>query len=157
MKNYDIRRLGRDMDAWLQARFMSPILNIEGGWEYWIQIDFPCWLDAMADEPFDIRREYVESGVRLDWMMNATSQMNMVAVNIKAQTHKYQTDRLLKDVRADVVKLEGIADRSIARKMIVAVVDRTAEADLHGDGFKTIYDAQDRSFAIMSLDVKPGK
>jgi hypothetical protein len=155
MQPYDIANLPRDTASWLKVRFLAPILNVEGGWEYWIQIDFPCWLDTRGADPFDFRREYTLDHVRLDWIINATFGANMVAVNIKAQSHKYQTDRLLKDVTADVAKLKSIRDKNIARKMIVAVVDRAAEKALSEDGFKTIYDAPDHSFAIMSRDVKP--
>jgi hypothetical protein len=154
MQPYDIAHLAKDMKDWLAARFMAPILYVEGGWEYWIQIDFPCWLDTGVAEPYDFRREYAVDGVRLDWIVNATAGKKIVAVNIKAQSHKYLTSKLLADVNSDIVKLKSIKDKSIARKMIVAVVDQNAEQALLQEGFKKIYDAPDNSFGIMSQDVK---
>lgn len=156
MEPYILANLPADFGRWLAARFLKPILNVEGGWEYWIQIDFPSWLDAMTGRTFDFRREYTEGDVRLDWIVNATLGTNVTAINIKAQTHKYQTTRLLADVDKDVAKLRQLVGNTVARKMIVAVVDKSAYDALAGNGYVQIYRAPDDSFAILWRNVAPG-
>ena len=56
----------------MDQRFLEPIADIEGGWEYWIQIDFPAWLDAYYVKQYDFRREVggIMPKARIDWVLN---------------------------------------------------------------------------------------
>lgn len=137
MNPYDLNRLSSDLQDWIQARFIAPIVNIEGGWEYWIQIDFPCWLDVSFGVQFDFRREV--SGIatgRLDWLINDAGGTR-TAVEIKAQTHKYLTAKFLADVQGDIVKLGTVAN---ANKLMLAVaVDNAAATALRTAGYLDLF------------------
>ncbi len=126
MQPYDFNGLGPDIQNWMMSRFLEPILYIEGGWEYWIQIDFPAWLDNYHATQFDFRREVtgVLANARLDWLANSQGdEGQQTAVEIKAQTHKYQTAPFIRDVLADVRKLSGL-NQNYEKIMLAAVIDR---------------------------------
>ncbi len=116
-----------------------PILNLEGGWEYWVQIDFPPWLDITYNVQFDYRREVtgvLPGGGRLDWLINSQGVGGVLtAIEIKAQTHRYLTAAFVADVRADVAKLQTLG-AGYNRIMLAAVCDANAATILtQQDGF----------------------
>lgn len=132
MKVYDVNKLGSNLKTWMGQRFLDPILNVEGGWEYWIQIDFPAWLDVYNNQQYDFRREVagVVAGGRLDWLINSQiSGKKQTAVEIKAQTPKYDSKKFLSDVETDLNKLStlGGAYRKI---MLTAVTDGALKSEL---------------------------
>jgi hypothetical protein len=131
---YDIERMPADLRAWMDARFLTPILNIEGGWENWMQIDFPTWLDAQTGRQLDIRREQPleRPGGRVDWLINGT-----VGVELKAQTHKTTRGRFLEGVREDVNKLSRWTDRGELETGIAlaAAIDEHTRQALANGGF----------------------
>lgn len=132
MQAYDFNSLATDLQDWMTNRFLEPILNIEGGWEYWVQIDFPVWLDVNNTTQYDFRREVmgVIQNARLDWLVN--SQVNggkVTAVEIKAQTHKYVNNRFIPDVLSDVQKLSGLG-QNYTKLMLAAVIDPVADSTL---------------------------
>ena len=159
---YEYRNLGTDLSNWLQARFIAPIINIDGGWEYWVQIDFPCWLDSTTGKQFDFRREVAglypaDPSARADWLINATSDERqaaspVTAVEIKAQTKSYVTSKLLRDVAADVTKLQTLQGRNVngaaieTRIMLVAICDQSAQQPLVDKGFVRLTHGNDFSF-----------
>lgn len=126
MQPYDIfNSFQTDLQKWMKDRFLAPILNIEGGWEYWLQIDFPAWLDVNYNTQYDFRREVsgVVGGGRLDWLLNSQVAGSIpTAVEIKAQTHKYLNTRFKSDVKADVDKLSTLGDQ-YKKIMLAAVID----------------------------------
>lgn len=132
-----MQNLGGDVYNWLGARLLEPILYIEGGWEYWLQIDFPAWLDVSTGQQYDFRREYTIENVRLDWMVNETVGGNVFAVNLKAQTTKYVTSKLVSDVKKDIAKLEQVKWQrpTLNCLEVVAVIDPAAEHELTNLGF----------------------
>ncbi|OON67518.1 hypothetical protein B0919_16945 [Hymenobacter sp. CRA2] len=74
MQQYHVDALATDIEKRMKTRFLSPILDIEGGWEYWIQIDFPVYLDVFHSTQYDFRREVAHMfgyGGRLDWVLNS--------------------------------------------------------------------------------------
>jgi hypothetical protein len=73
MQAYNLDQLPINLNGWMNSRFLKPILNIEGGWEYWMQIDFLAWLDTSTGLQWDFRREVIENNVRLDWAVNTNS------------------------------------------------------------------------------------
>ncbi|MEQ6890451.1 hypothetical protein ABE957_17390 [Halomonas sp. CS7] len=134
LQAYDFSALSTDLQDWMARRFLEPIVNIEGGWEYWVQIDFPAWLDVNNATQYDFRREVtgVIQNARLDWLVN--SQVpggHVTAVEIKAQTHKYVNSRFLADVLSDVQKLSGLG-RNYNKLMLAAVIDPAVEETLTG-------------------------
>lgn len=144
MQAYDFNRIAADIEAWIGERLLEPILYFEGGWEYWVQIDFPAYLDVTHHAQFDFRREVagILPGARLDWLINSQVQpQNPIAVEIKAQTHKYRTADFLRDVQADVDKLQNLPAQYAARMLAVAV-DPNAVAQLVERGFVALYQYQ---------------
>ena len=131
MEAYDFNSLATDLQNWMTSRFLNPILDIEGGWEYWIQIDFPAWLDIYHKCQYDFRREVpgVLSNARLDWLVNSQVGGQLTAVEIKAQTHKYLDDRFISEVLADVGKL-AVLDHGFHKIMLAAVISPSASARL---------------------------
>jgi hypothetical protein len=128
MQAYDFNLFPNDLQNWMMTRFLDPILSIEGGWEYWIQIDFPAWLDVNYNTQYDFRREVtgiLPSG-RLDWLVNSQGfGGQLTAVEIKAQTHKYQNTPFVQDVLKDIEKLSAL-DLSYTKIMLAAVIDNGA-------------------------------
>ena len=126
LQAYDFNSFATDLQNWMTNRFLSPILNIEGGWEYWIQIDFPAWLDVNYTTQYDFRREVtgvLPSGGRLDWLVNSQGYGGVLtAVEIKAQTHKYVNNRFISDVLGDVQKLK-VLSQNYNKIMLAAVID----------------------------------
>lgn len=109
MTPYDPNRLGTDIPMWMHNRFLQPILSIEGGWEYWLQIDFPAWLDNTYGVQYDFRREVVMRNPlgRIDWLINATLPGgHSEGVQLKAQTHKYLSNAFVTDVLEDYRKVD---------------------------------------------------
>ncbi|HEX2207616.1 MAG TPA: hypothetical protein VHG93_08020 [Longimicrobium sp.] len=137
MEPYDLDLLRHDLAAWMEARFLEPIAYVEGGWEYWIQIDFVAWLDNEKHTVYDFRREIPAQGGRLDWVINSGYPESLTAIEIKAQTPKYKTDAFVADVWADVVWLAGL-DGFAHRGMLAAAVDAKAAELLEGLGFQRI-------------------
>jgi hypothetical protein len=130
-----------DLQNWIGARFLAPILNIEGGWEYWIQIDFPCWLDVSFGVQFDFRREVagVATGGRLDWLINSQGVGGArTAVEIKAQTHKYLTATFLADIQRDINKLQTVGGGT-NRLMLAAACDDAAATALTTQQFLNLF------------------
>lgn len=127
MQPYDFNSLPTDIQNWMGARFLNPILDIEGGWEYWVQIDFPAWLDVTKNAQYDFRREVrnvLQKG-RLDWLVNSQGfGGQQTAVEIKAQTHKYQNSVFLKDVLKDIAKISTLG-QGYTKLMLAAVIDPT--------------------------------
>lgn len=151
MQAYNLDALKGDLENWMMNRFLEPILYIEGGWEYWIQIDFPAWLDVEKTTQYDFRREVmgVLQNARLDWLLN--SQVNQtqpipikpIAVEIKAQTHKYLTSRFIQDVLGDVQKLSNLGE-NYTKLMLVAVIDNSSSDELiYNHNFKPITQYRD--------------
>ena len=132
-----MNNLGGDVHNWLGARLLEPILYIEGGWEYWLQIDFPAWLDISTGQQYDFRREYTIGNVRLDWIVNETVGGNVFAVNLKAQTTKYVTSKLVSEVKKDIAKLEQVKRQrpTLNCREVVAVIDPAADQELIRLGF----------------------
>ncbi|MCP5095869.1 MAG: hypothetical protein GY943_09975 [Chloroflexi bacterium] len=141
MQLYHFDTFPTDLQNWITNRFLEPILNIEGGWEYWIQIDFPAWIDVHYNTQYDFRREVsgVLPGSRLDWLVNSqVGGEQPTAVEIKAQTHKYLNNRFISDVLADVQKLSGLGG-NYKKIMLAAVTDPTVYNTLTGQhGFVPI-------------------
>ncbi|WP_435103597.1 hypothetical protein [Arhodomonas sp. AD133] len=126
MEPYDITRLPSDLPAWLSDRLLEPILYVEGGWEYWLQIDFPSWLDVKSGMQYDFRREVTVGSVRLDWLINDNSfNAEHWAVELKAQTHKYPMDRFVRAVKADLDKLSRLDRGAFEPLMVAAAIDET--------------------------------
>lgn len=127
MQDYNIfTSFKTDLDQWMKARFLEPILSIEGGWEYWLQIDFPAWLDVTKQNQYDFRREVsgVVEGSRLDWLLNSqVTGSTPTAVEIKAQTHKYLNTTFISNVKTDVDKLSTLGDK-YNKLMLAAVIDQ---------------------------------
>lgn len=132
MQAYDLNSISTDLQNWMTNRFLDPILDIEGGWEYWIQIDFPAWLDVNHSTQYDFRREVtgiLQRG-RLDWLVNSQGfGGHLTAVEIKAQTHKYANNRFIPNVLEDVQKLSGL-DQNYKKIMLAAVIDSVADDTL---------------------------
>lgn len=141
MKEYKISEsFGKDLSKWMTQRFQLPILSIEGGWEYWIQIDFPAWLDLNYSTQFDFRREfrYPDQNYRVDWLVNSqVSGPSRTYVEIKAQTHKYPNKNFILDVQKDYEKLAKL-DKKIAKITLAAVIDQGAFEGLERNKFKQI-------------------
>lgn len=135
---YDVNGLPANLNTWMNQRFLMPILNIEGGWEAWMQIDFPAWLDTTYNQQYDFRREvpFVNPNGRVDWLINS-AHPPPTGVELKAQTHKYLTSTLLVDVAADVNKLtQWKASGQITYALsIVAAIDPNAVQQLSQRGF----------------------
>lgn len=152
MHAYDFDKLAHDLDRWMTSRFLPPILDIEGGWEYWVQIDFPAWLDVSDHVQYDFRREVggvLPSG-RLDWLVNSQGVGGqLTAVEIKAQTHKYLNQRFIADALADVHKLAALGGNynalMLAAAIDPAVVDQLTQR--HGFGLLVTY-AQKVAFLV---------
>lgn len=125
LQAYDLNNLPNDLNTWMMNRFLEPILYIEGGWQYWIQIDFPAWLDVNNPIQYDFRREVAPPelpNIRLDWLLNSQIQnQKATAVEIKAQTHKYSNQKFITDVNSDVQKLNNNA-LAAYHKLVLAVV-----------------------------------
>src|SRR5690606_13252116 len=138
---YNINMLPQDLTGWMQQRFLQPIVNIEGGWEYWFQIDFPAWLDFYYKRQFDFRREVIgilPNGGRLDWLVNSQgSDRILSAFELKAQTHKYQNDKFVDDVLSDVAKLNKL-DQTYLKVTLAAVIDDNSENALIQKNFAII-------------------
>lgn len=137
MEPYDVTMLTEHLGTWMDHRYLEPISSLEGGWESWIQIDFPALLDADTRRQFDFRREFAVPGVgRLDWVINSTVQGHPVAaVEIKAQSPKYLNSVFIPLVEADEARLSSLTgfDRRI---MLVAVIDQEVHTRLLAKGFK---------------------
>ncbi len=125
MQTYNLTNLPTNLQGWMNTRFLEPILDIEGGWEYWMQIDFPAWLDSSTGQQWDFRREVPVGNVRLDWAINTTGLGQKTGVNLKAQTPKYLTNKFLADVAIDVQKLQTLPN-GYNQLMIAAAVDNAA-------------------------------
>lgn len=121
----------KNLKDWINNRFFEQIPFVEGGWEYWIQIDFVAWIDKKSGQQFDFRREVMLPGIRVDWFVNSNSkdiEINPTAIEIKAQTPKYLKDRFIADVQKDIEKLKMLPDK-YSKIMLAAVIDKsTAEA-----------------------------
>lgn len=129
-----------DLQSGMEKRFLKQILNLEGGWEYWIQIDFPAWLDDRYQTQYDFRREVQldNTNLRLDWLINSNFGDYMpVAVEIKAQTHKYETNNFIRDVKVDITKLDQLSVQYY-KLMLAAVIDGPTEEKLIDLQFKRI-------------------
>lgn len=149
MSPYNIDDLPKNLTAWLYARLLQPILSIEGGWEYWFQIDFPAWMDTQYKTQYDFRREVTLPGVRLDWLINSNSMGQVpVAVEIKAQTHKYKNDVFEKDVLDDIEKLKGLKGNYI-KLMLAAVIDDKMKNRLIQLGFTFIATDKDHTTEVL--------
>jgi hypothetical protein len=139
MQAYNLDQLPINLNGWMNSRFLKPILNIEGGWEYWMQIDFPAWLDTSTGLQWDFRREVVENNVRLDWAVNTNSMAPRTAINLKCQTPKYLKSRFLSDVADDVTKLRSVGSTYATKLMIAATVDGDTRDQLVTNGFNSLY------------------
>ena len=147
MKVYDFQNFEEDLEKWMHTRFLDPILNIEGGWEHWIQIDFPAWLDGEAKSkdpsaiPYDFRREVSipSEHVRLDWLVNSQPNSPVIptALEIKAQTPKYLNKNFVVNVRRDVTKLLDL-DLDCDKIMLIAVIDDRTSTYFTERGFDTL-------------------
>ena len=141
MEEYKIlKSFGNDLSVWMEHRFQLPILSIEGGWEYWIQIDFPAWLDLYYSKQFDFRREfpYPNQNYRVDWLVNSeVVGPPRTYVEIKAQTHKYPNKKFISDVQKDYEKLKKL-DKKIAKITLAVVIDKGAFEGLKKDKFEQI-------------------
>ncbi|MEL7533413.1 MAG: hypothetical protein AAFN10_19020 [Bacteroidota bacterium] len=127
---YVIQDFNKDLQGWITNRFLPTIPDVEGGWEYWIQIDFIAFIDAIYKIQFDFRREVPIDGGRLDWLINSNTQDAVpYAVEIKAQTPKYLAAKLLKDVADDIKKLESLGPK-YRRIMLVAIIDQDTQEQL---------------------------
>ncbi|HMS98175.1 MAG TPA: hypothetical protein PKA12_05490 [Saprospiraceae bacterium] len=154
MNPYNIDDLPKNLTAWLYARLLQPILYIEGGWEYWFQIDFPAWMDVVDKTQYDFRREVILPGVRLDWLINSNSIGQIpVAVEIKAQTHKYKNDVFEKDVMEDIEKLKGLKGK-YEKMMIAAVIDEKMKKRLIELGFTFIATDRDHFTEVLVYKIK---
>lgn len=122
---------------WFPARMLEPILSVEGGWEYWIQIDFPAWLDVDTGQQYDVRREQPgPDGTRIDWVFNGISGGGpLTACELKAQSRTYTASSFTRAVAVDVAKLQLLSAPYQQRLMIAAVIDQAAYDGLIGDGF----------------------
>lgn len=120
---YDATKLVDDLKAWMGQRFQPPILTVEGGWEYWMQIDFPAWLDVSRKQQFDVRREIsLPTMRRLDWVFNSTlSGLQPWAVELKAQTSKYPSAQFVTNALADVAKLATLDAAKYPKRLSIAV------------------------------------
>lgn len=132
MEPYNLLELGTHLEAWKQMRLLAPVLSIEGGWESWLQVDFPVWLDVAFATQYDFRREVQEQGKRLDWIINSTT--GRAAVEIKAQTHKFPNSAFLAAVQGDVGKLAQLAGFD-HKLMLAAVIDDGLKDTLVHEGF----------------------
>lgn len=144
---YNFDSLMNDLGTWLDERLLEPILNIEGGWEYWIQIDFPAWLDTHYQTQYDFRREVtgiLQNG-RIDWLVNSQQDPPHppTAVEIKAQTHKYLQNTFVTDVATDVNKLATLG-ANYNKVMLVATIDGPTYDSLIGQNFTELGRYQDK-------------
>ena len=139
VQTYNFENFSRDLSAWLRNRLLKPILYVEGGWEYWVQIDFPAWIDIRDNVQYDFRREV--SGIlpngRLDWLVNQNSS-SPTAIEIKAQTHKYPNSKFVTDVMNDVAKLSTLPS-TYQKGVLAAVIDAGAYNSLIQKGFKELF------------------
>lgn len=106
------------------SKILNPILNIEGSWEYWIQIDFPAWLDQYLAQQYDFRREvYGIIPGRIDWLINSIAVGGtLTAVELKWQTHKYISSTFVGDIVDDITKLRALPP-TYNRIVLAAVID----------------------------------
>ncbi len=100
-----LKKFQTDLHGWFKERFLYPILDIEGGWEYWVQIDFPAYIDVSHNCQYNFRREISYNGIRVDWLINGETR-NPIAVELKCQTHKYLNRNFLSDVQKDIESLK---------------------------------------------------
>jgi hypothetical protein len=139
--------LSRDLQTWMNDRFLSPILALNGGWEYWIQIDFPAYLDIMYSEQFDFQREIRVGNQRIDWIINSNIQdATNIAIEIKAQTKNYLTRDFMQAVQIDMNKLANL-DGNYRRFMLCAIIDESAKESLESLEFQHLFTFGDGSGA----------
>lgn len=147
MSSYNPERLIFDLASWLPIRYQSSTSAVEGGWEYWIQIDFMSWLNLRG--LFDVRREVTLNGSRADLFLNLGAGIGVPPlprfppawVEIKAQGAKYLNDRFKLDVQADIAKMAG-AGVPCEQYMLVALSDGDLIADpmfAPGSGYHRVW------------------
>lgn len=139
MNPYDFfAHFTNDLQQWFAARFLPAILNFEGGWEYWMQIDFPAWLDGRDGVQYDFRREISAYGSRVDWLINSNSTNQvLVAVELKNQTAKTPNGTFVANIKGDIESLAKWPDTYV-KLSIVAAVDRAVVSDLYGMDYQLI-------------------
>ncbi len=153
MTGYNVNNLGSNLATWMNQRFLHPILNFEGGWEYWLQIDFPAWIEANSGQQYDFRREVsgVIAGGRIDWLINSNvSGKKQTAVEIKAQTPKYENNRFLSGVKTDIDKLSNLTG-AYRKIMLAAITDPALRSTLISHDFAELFTYQE-SVAFMKRD-----
>jgi len=135
MQHYDMQHLPTDLQNWINARLLKPLLYFEGGWEKWWQSDFPAWLDTINDTQFDFRREVRTSGLIIDWVVNGNSLAPTTAIELKAQTHKTTKSSFVNQVEEDLVALGKLSTFDYPVRMsLIAVIDQiTYEAMVERD------------------------
>ena len=126
-----------DLQEWMEHRFLNPILIQGDGWESWIQIDFPAYLDTRDEKRYDIRPGYpITEQNHLAWLINSRIDGQPSAIEIKAQTYKTPTDIFLQAVKNDVKVLKTLGGQRI---MLCAVADPGAAEKLEQQGFERIF------------------
>lgn len=130
MNSYNPAHLATDLATWMKARFQPATSAVEGGWEYWIQIDFMSWLNTQA--VLDVRREVQIGASRADLFLNYGTGIGVAPlpafpqcwVEIKAQGAKYPNDTFVADVQADIDKMAA-GGAGCKQYMLVALSDAT--------------------------------
>jgi|GEM_PF-5390651 len=149
MNSYNPAHLPNDLNVWLQSRYMSTISAVEGGWEYWMQIDFMAWLNTRQKDPYDVRREVPMGPYRADLFLNRGPDGEEPAlrvfppcwVEIKAQGAKYLNEKFKVDVQADIDKMAG-AGVPCEQYMLVALSDGNLTRDpmfARGSGYGFVW------------------
>lgn len=128
MTSFNPDDLYRTLNAWLNSRYLRTISAVEGGWEYWIQIDYMSWLNL--HNTYDVRREVPIGGARADLFLNFGAGIGVPPpqpfppcwIEIKAQGAKYLNEAFKKAVQADIDKMAALG-AGCWQYMLVALSD----------------------------------
>ena len=118
--------LSNDLKNWTLLRMYPQIPLSMGGWESWMQIDFPAYLLSQSPH-IDVVREqkYGMDQQRVDWKFNGSFNVTkQAAVEIKVQSKQTLQDTQFKQqVVNDLVKLDRYRERYECNTiMIVGIV-----------------------------------
>ena len=111
MSLYKFMLLGQDLKLWMNLRMYPVIPYIEGGWEKWMQVDFPAYLDDRDGVQYEFRREYnIDNEFYLDWLVNESDNNDSIAIELKCQSAKNfkNNKKFAEAVQNDIKKLQEL-------------------------------------------------
>lgn len=144
LQRYSIEQdLPTAIPNWMHTRFLKEILDLVGGWEHWIQIDLPAWLDNTSGHQYDFQREATIHGFgkkRFDWLINAQQDPPIIptVVEIKAQTPRYIDSVFISDVYRDFAKLSELGD-GYKKYVLLAVMSPEIQKWCEARNFTALY------------------